>query len=149
MAAPIALYGVFNAAVFSSWTTGGLLAARIKSKPATITLMTVLLGAVILLIVSRHYWLVLTAQVLMAVCLIAISVILAKKMHDELPSRLRAGASSVISTIARIIIIPGSLIVTGIANASDMFAATYILLGVTVVSVVAFMYIPSIKKLAK
>lgn len=109
VAAPIALYGVFNAAVFSSWTTGGLLATRIKSKPAIISLMAMTIAMVVLLIASRHYISVLIAQVIIAVCLIAISVLLAKKMHDELPSRLRAGSSSVISTIARIIIIPGSL----------------------------------------
>lgn len=146
VAAPVALYGVFNAAVFSSWITGGLLAKRIKSKPAIISLMCMTVAMVILLIASRHYILVLVAQVLIAVCLIAIGVILAKKMHDELPSRLRAGSSSVISTIARIIIIPGSLLVTAVAQAYDMSIATYILLGVAVISVTAFMLIKSIKE---
>lgn len=149
VAAPIALYGVFNAAVFSSWTTGGLLAARIKSKSAIVTLMVVLIATIIMLIVSRHYILILIAQLVMAICLIAIGVILAKKMHDELPSRLRAGSASVISTIARIIIIPGALIVTGIANTYDMFMATYILLGIAIVSVIAFMSIGSVKKQVK
>lgn len=146
VAAPIALYGVFNAAVFSSWTTGGLLATRIKSKPAIISLMAMTIAMVVLLIASRHYISVLIAQVIIAVCLIAISVLLAKKMHDELPSRLRAGSSSVISTIARIIIIPGSLLVTGIAQTYDMSVATYILLGVAIISVGAFMSIDSVKK---
>ncbi len=146
VAAPIALYGVFNAAVFSSWITGGLLAKRIKSKPAIISLMCMTVAMVVLLIASHHYILVLAAQVLIAVCLIAIGIILAKKMHDELPSRLRAGSSSVISTIARIIIIPGSLLVTGVAQAYDMSIATYILLGVAVISVTAFMLIKSIKE---
>lgn len=149
VAAPIALYGVFSAAVFSSWTTGGLLAAHIKSKPAIISLMFALVAMIVLLIVSRQYALVLIAQFVMAICLIAIGVILAKKMHDELPSRLRAGSSSVISTLARIILIPGSLLITGIANTHDIFAATYVLLGVAVVSVVAFMSIASVKKQMK
>ncbi|MGK2896499.1 MAG: MFS transporter [Candidatus Saccharimonadales bacterium] len=148
-AAPIALYGIFSAAVFSSWTTGGLLAAHIKSKSAIISLMLVLVGMIVLLIVSRHYALVLIAQFVMAICLIAIGVILAKKMHDELPSRLRAGSSSVISTLARIILIPGSLLITGLANAYDIFVATYILLAVAVVSVIAFMSIASVKKQMK
>ncbi|MGV9001949.1 MAG: MFS transporter [Candidatus Saccharimonadaceae bacterium] len=146
VAAPIALYGVFNAAVFSSWTTGGLLAVRIKSKSAIIGLMVLTVSMVILLIASHQYLLVLIAQVVLAVCLIAIGVILAKKMHDELPSRLRAGSSSVISTIARIIIIPGSLLVTGIAQTYDMSIATYVLLAIAVVSVIAFMSIDSVKK---
>jgi MFS family permease len=145
VAAPIALYGIFNAAIFSSWTTGGLLAARIQSRSAIISLMVVTIAMVILLIVSRHYLSVLIAQVILAVCLIAIGVILAKKMHDELPSRLRAGSASVISTVARIIIIPGSLLVTGIAQAHDMFIATYILLVIALISVTAFMSISSIK----
>ena len=145
VAAPIALFGVFNAAVFSSWTTGGLLAARIKSKTAIVGLMVMTLAMVVLLIASRQYIFVLIAQVILAVCLIAIGVILAKKMHDELPSRLRAGSSSVISTIARIILIPGSLLVTGIAQAYDMSTATYVLLGVAVISVIAFTTIRSVK----
>lgn len=145
VAAPVALYGVFNAAVFSSWTTGGLLATRVKSKYATITLMAIVTAMVVLLIIGRHYVWVVVAQVILAVCLIAIGVILAKKMHDELPSRLRAGSSSVISTIARIIIIPGGLLVTGIAQAYDMFVATYVLLAVAIISVIAFMLIGSTK----
>lgn len=111
--------------------------------------MLVLIAMIVLLIVSRHFVLVLIAQFAIAICLIAIGVILAKKMHDELPSRLRAGSSSVISTLARIILIPGSLLITGIANTHDIFAATYVLLGVAIVSVIAFMSIASIKKQMK
>lgn len=146
VAAPMALYGVFNAAVFSSWATGGLLATHIKSKGAITGLMIVTILMVVLLIASRHYVFVLIAQVVIAVCLIAIGVILAKKMHDELPSRLRAGSSSVISTIARIIIIPGSLIVSGIGQAYSMPTATYVLLGVVLISATAFLSTDSFKK---
>lgn len=146
IAAPVALYGVFSAVVFSSWTTGGLLAARIQSRPTIISVMLVLLITIVLLIVSRHYIFVLISQFAIAICLVAIGVILSKKMHDELPSRLRAGSSSVISTLARIVLIPGSLLVTGIANTYDIFVATYILLGVAVISVIAFMSIASVKK---
>jgi MFS family permease len=141
VAAPVSLYGVFNAAVFSSWTTGGLLAARVRSKTAVISLMVVAVAMVALLSASRQYLLVLASQVVMAVCLVAIGVILAKKLHDELPSRLRAGSSSVISTIARIIIIPGGLVVTGVGQAYGMPVATYILLGVALVSACLFMMI--------
>ncbi|MDB5176501.1 MAG: hypothetical protein JWN75_169 [Candidatus Saccharibacteria bacterium] len=149
VAAPIALYGVFSAVIFSSWTTGGLLAARIKSKSAIISLMFILVAAIILLVLSRHFVLILITQFVITICLIAMSVILAKKMHDELPSRLRAGSLSVISTLARIILIPGSLLITGIANIYDIFAATYILLAIAIVSIVAFMFITSVKKQTK
>lgn len=146
VAAPLALYGVLSAAVFSSWATGGLLAARIKSRTALISLMLTLIATILLLVVARHFVVVLAAQFIIAICLIALGVILAKKMHDELPSRLRAGSASVISTLARIILIPGSLLITGIANTYDIFSATYVLLGVAVISAVAFLSIASVKK---
>lgn len=141
--APVALYGVFSAAVFSSWTTGGLLAARIKTRSAMIAVLILITAMIGLLIVGRDYVTVLIAQFVIAVGLIAIGVILAKKMHDELPSRLRAGSSSVVSTLARIILIPGSLLFTGIAQQYDVFVSTYILLGIAVVASVAFIAIPS------
>lgn len=141
IAAPLALYGLFSAVVFSSWTSGGVLAARVKSKATTTGLMSVVLIAIACLIVARHYWLVLAAQFALAVCLIALSVILAKKMHDELPSRLRAGSASVVSTLARIILIPGSLLFTAIANNQSVFSATYILLGLAIIAMIAFLFI--------
>lgn len=141
VAAPIALYGVFSAAVFSSWTTGGLLASRIKSRGAIISLMVILISMIALLIVAHDYVWILVAQFIIAICLVAIGIILSKKMHDELPSRLRAGSASVVSTLARIILIPGSLLITGIANSYDIFVATYVLLAVALVSIVAFFFI--------
>lgn len=149
VAAPLALYGVFSAIIFSSWTTGGLLAARIKTRSSILALMVLLIAMIIMLIVSRHFVLILVAQFVIAMCLIAIGVILSKKMHDELPSRLRAGSSSVVSTLARIILIPGSLVFTGIAQSRDIFTATYILLGLAVISAIAFMSITSAKGQAK
>ena len=146
VATPIALYGLFSAVVYSSWTIGGSLAARIKSKPATITIMTALLIAVAGLILTRHFWLILAAQFVLAICLVALSVILAKRMHDELPSRLRAGSASVVSTLARILIIPETLVFTAVANNRSIFSATYILLGVAVVSIAAYLFISPVKK---
>lgn len=145
VAAPLALYGIFSAAVFSSWTTGGLLAARIKTKPATISLMIMILIAIVVLITMHHYLIILAAQSVLAVCLVALSVILAKKMHDELPSRLRAGSSSVVSTLARIILVPGSLLFTAVANTYSIFSATYILLGIAAIAIVAFLSISTVK----
>ncbi len=138
VAAPLALYGVFSAVIFSSWTTGGLLASRIKSKAAIVSTMLLLIAMIVLLIISRNYILVLIAQFTIAICLVAIGVILSKKMHDKLPSRLRAGSSSVISTLARIILIPSSLLITGIANTNGIFTATYVLLGIALIPAIAF-----------
>lgn len=141
VAAPVVLYGVFSAVVFSSWTFGGLLASRMKSKRLGMVLVLLLLVMLLLLIAARSYITILIAQFILAVCLIALSVILTKKMHDELPSRLRAGSSSVISTLARMILVPGSLILTAVANNSSIFKATYILLTLAIIACIAFLSI--------
>jgi len=146
VAAPLVLYGLFSAAVFSSWITGGLLADKIKSKSATIILMTTVLFSIVCLIFVRNYWLVLVIQFVLAICLVALSVILAKKMHDELPSRLRAGSASVVSTLARIILIPGSLLFTIIANDYSLSLATYIPLAIAAISIISFSFISHAKK---
>lgn len=146
VAAPLVLYGLFSAAVFSSWITGGLLADKIKSKSATIILMTTVLLSIICLIFARNYWFVLVIQFVLAICLVALSVILAKKMHDELPSRLRAGSASVVSTLARIILIPGSLLFTIVANDYGLSLATNILLAIAAISIISFSFISHAKK---
>ncbi len=145
VSAPIALYGLFSAAVFSSWTTGGLLAAKIKSKVTTVVLMGSILVCIVGLIIARDYRFVLGAQFILAVSLVALSVILAKKMHDELPSRLRAGSASVVSTLARAMLIPVSLLFTATAYRYDVFTATYILLGIAVIAMTAYAFINSAK----
>lgn len=147
VAAPVALYGVFSAAVVSSWTIGGLLASRMKSKIANIVLTLALLATIISLIAAQNFVTVLIAQFIIAVCLVALSVILAKKMHDELPSRLRAGSSSIVSTLTRIILIPGSILFTIVANNNSISSATYILLGLAIVASIAFLSIARTPKI--
>jgi MFS family permease len=146
VATPITLYGVVSAVVFSTWTTGGLLAARIRSKQATGSLLSAALIAVTCLIFVRDFWIILAVQFVLSMCLVAISVILTKKMHDELPSRLRAGSASVVSTLARIILIPGTLVFTAVANQQSIFTATYMLAGLAAIAVVAFLFISPVKK---
>ncbi len=146
VAAPIALYGLFSAVVFSSWTTGGLLASKIKSKIATTILMMTVLISLITMVFAREWPMLLLAQFAISICLVAIGVILSKKLHDELPSRLRAGSASVVSTLARMIIVPGSLLLTAVANKYSIFTATYILIAVAVIAIVSFLFISSAKK---
>ncbi len=142
VAAPAVLFGIFNATIFSSWITGGLLAARVRSKLTMICLLGGILIGLFGLVVGQHFGWVLLAQFVVAICLIALGVILARKLHDELPSRLRAGASSVTSTLARILLIPGSILFTAVANSIGISQATYLLIGLAVISSVAVLFIP-------
>lgn len=140
LAAPLALYGVFSAAVFSTWTVGGLIVGSIQSRRRMIVVGAVLLAAIATLAVSPFYWLTLTAQFTMGVILIAYGVILTQQLHDELPSRLRAGASSVVSTLSRTLLIPGSIIITVIAQENSIFDATWGIFAIAIISIVALLF---------
>lgn len=136
---PLIFYGPISAAVFFTWTLGGMLAQKLKSGSRTYLTLAVALGSILLLIVSRNYGVVALAQVLLGTCLVALGVILSGRLHDELPSRLRAGSSSVVSTLARSILVPFSLIFTAISHNTSIFAASVLLLAIGLVGTLAYL----------
>ena len=137
---PLGLFGIISAVVFSSWTIGGLLARRFVNKFESLIGLNIIVATVLCLIYSRNYWLLLSAQFLLGTCLIAYGVILSRKLHNQLPSKLRAGSSSVISTLGRSILVPSSLLLTYVANDKNIFSASYILLGVAVIAITAYLF---------
>jgi len=137
---PVALYGIIGAVIFSTWSLGGLIAGWLSSKKASLAGLLIILSALVALMYVRNYWFILLAQFLFGASLIAFGIILSKKLHDELPSKLRAGSSSVISTLSRTSIIPISLLLTGVANSSSIFSASFILLGIGVIAAGAYVF---------
>lgn len=140
VAAPLVLYGVFSAIVFSSWSLGGILSEKIKMNSSIILTIAVTIVAILGLIFTRDYWIILASQFILATCFIALGVVLSKKMHDELPSKLRAGAASVVSTLARLLLIPSALLFTTLANNYNVFSASYMLLAIGIIASVALLF---------
>ena len=140
VAAPLVLYGIFSAVLFSTWSVGGMIAGWLRGRVMSIVGLLGLVGSLIGLIILHNYWLIMASEFLLGACLIAYGVILSKKLHDELPSKLRAGSSSVISTLGRLILIPGTLLFTYIANSKSIFTATYLLLIVALVAIVGYLF---------
>lgn len=145
-ATPIALYGVFSAVLSSSWITGGLLASRLHAKRSMGVVVGLIVIMTVLLMISRDSFGILLVLFFLLTLLLAIGVLLIKLMQDELPSHLRAGSASVVSTIARIVLIPASILVTTIGQLNDIFAGTAVLICIAVLSALAFIFIPAHKK---
>ena len=141
LATPLLLYGPISAAVYATWTIGGLVAKRLRIGPPMIIVFAAIFGSVAALIISHNYWVTLAAQVLLGTCLVAIGVLLSQKLHDELPSKLRAGSSSIIGALTRMVIIPFSLAFTTISYTHDVFTASWLLLALAVISCAAFLFI--------
>ncbi len=138
--APLVLYGIFSAVVFSSWSIGGVLVPKLKSRMALGTVFATITIAIVGLIVMRNHWVILGAEFLLAVCLVALGILLANRLHDELPSQLRTGSSSVVSTLARLVLIPCSLLFTALASSYSIFSSTYLLLFIAVLAMCAFIF---------
>lgn len=141
LSTPVVLYGIFSAILFSTWSLGGILAGKLKNIRSRAFVPVVALLALCMLVYIRNYWIILLAQFLLGACLVALSVILSRKLHDELPSKTRAGSASVMSTVGRFILIPGSLLFTFVANQQNVFTASYMLLFIGVVATMAYVLI--------
>lgn len=134
VAAPIVLFGLFSAVLSSSWIGGGIIARYVQSKTSLALVVGVVMLSVGGLVFARDYWLILVSQAVLVSALVGLGIVLSKAFHDELPSQLRTGAASVVSTLARIVLIPTTLLVTGIAQREDIFVASYVLFGLVFVA---------------
>jgi MFS family permease len=136
---PVALYGLFAALLYSSWAVGGLLAPYVRRKASMYLAILSVVASCFALALFSNYVVIAVSQFVFCVGLVALGILLTKKMHDELPSKLRAGSGSVVSTLARSILIPFSLLFTAYANSQTIFAASYILLGILAIAIGAFL----------
>jgi len=68
----------------------------------------------------------------------AFSILLSRKLHDELPSHIRAGSSSVVGTLAQVVFIPVTLLFGWLSNTYSIFAAAWVVVAVTVVALSIF-----------
>lgn len=134
LATPLAVYGVIGAGIFSTWTIGGLAARFMRpSRALLLSGASIILGTISLVFV-RNYWVTFAVMVALGALLVGINVVLTGKLHDELPSKLRAGSASVVSTVGSCLVIPASLLLTMVAERQSIFAATWLLVGVAVIS---------------
>lgn len=140
LATPLILYGVMSALLFSTWTAGGLIVGFISNRKRVVLFGVLLLIACAALALSPFYWLTIAAQFTMGLVLIAFDIILTQQLHDELPSKLRAGSSSVVSTLARALLIPGSILITVVAEENSIFNATWLIFVIAVLSIAALLF---------
>lgn len=127
LSAPVLFFGVVGAMVNATWGFGGIISRFFISKRALITALCVIFAASLLLTVMRQYVLVLVAQFIIMMLANAVSVAMVAQMHRQLPSRVRAGASSAVNTVARLFNIPLVLLFGWLAGHYSVYAAAWII----------------------
>jgi MFS family permease len=111
LAAPAVLYGPQWAGLMSAMGLGGLLAGRasIARRPHVAVIVGSMLGCSLALTTSHSTILVIGAQVLLVLLLVAVSTQLNQELHDAIPSTIRAGVSSGVGTLTWVMFVPAAL----------------------------------------
>lgn len=136
-AAPV-VYGPFWAALMSTLGLGGLLAGRLPmGRPAVQAAMTAVMTlASIALALTRNLMVVAVAQVLLVLVAVTLSIHVAQRLHDAVPSTVRAGVASGTSAFAWIAFLPFALVFgvvsrdLGVDTAAWMITGAVLLVGV-------------------
>lgn len=137
LAAPVFLYGPINAIILSGYGIGGATGGHLKLNrtPILLIVLSVMLLASLGLVFAHNLILVVTCITLIIVCLTGITIGFSKLLHDSLNSKIRAGASSAVSSLGRIIIIPVVILFGYISQRSNIFEASWVLVVLALITI--------------
>lgn len=137
LALPIIFYGPASALLFASWSIGGMVVGFLRSRLRLLIACGIMLASAACLSVSHSALLIIIAQTILAIGIVGVTVALTHQLHDQLPSRVRAGASSTASTITSIVLIPTALLFGFVAHSNDIFRANIILVLILTIGLIA------------
>lgn len=115
---------------------GGAIAYRIARNPFIMN--TVLLTMIVssLLLTSSFSVIVVASQVVLQSLIVALAVIVSKRLHDSIGSTNRAGVISAISTMTKLVFIPLALLFGYASDFISIFDAAWIIVTLTILVVV-------------
>jgi MFS family permease len=136
LAAPVAIYGLSNAAVLSAGGLGSLLAPRMTlTKPAsTVGVAGLLVASSLALVVVKNTLIVILAQAALVAGGVGISLIFTRLLHDSLPSHMRTGATSGVSALSSTAFVLFSLLFGMVSQHASIFHAGWMVVGMTLLS---------------
>lgn len=136
LAVPIVAFGIANAMLLSTLGAGGVIAVWLKLYEYKILLVAIGLMAVacIALVFSRNLVVVVGAQMVLGAGATAVDIVFMRFLNDELPSRLRAGASSAVSSINHVLLIPAVLLFSYVSDAFTIFKASWVFLALVLLA---------------
>ncbi|WP_232662983.1 MFS transporter [Pseudonocardia sp. TRM90224] len=132
IAAPAVLFGPYWAALMTTLGLGGLLAGRVDlDRPAVLGVVTGLLAlGSVTLTVATHVVVITLAQVLLGLLLMALAVHVSLLVHNAVPSTVRAGVASGVSSLTWLVFLPFSVVFGVVSTAFGVHTAGWLLTGV-------------------
>ena len=147
LALPVIFFGPTNALIQSSIGTSGFIAIHIKGRQKKVIGLFVL-GMLIYsltLVFSRTTALTAAAQVLLLTSFMVLSILMSHQIHDTLSSKIRAGASSAISTFSTILFLPTAFLFGSLSETYSIFNASWVVVGATVLASIGLFKVLSYK----
>ena len=140
---PTFLYGPHWAGLTAALGIGGVLGSRaFLTRTWTVRVLAVgVVGCGLVLSLSQNALLVIGAQVLLTLLVVAISIPVTRSLHDAIPSGIRAGVASGVGTLTWLAFVPFALVVgalserAGIDRAGLLFVAVGVLAAILILVV--------------
>jgi MFS family permease len=129
---PAVLYGPYWAGLMSTLGIGGLLVGQLARRTRLLGTAVVLVAAVVVLAVSHDFVVVTAAQVVAALLLVALGIHASRLLNDAIPSTVRAGVTSGVSSLSWLVFLPVSLLFGLVSEANGVHRAAWLLVAVAV-----------------
>ncbi|MFC7623288.1 MFS transporter [Microlunatus sp. GCM10028923] len=138
LSAATVIFGPAWAGLMATIGIGGLVADRVRLERPVPYLITagVALLATLTMIIGREVLLVTVAQIALALVIMVISLRATTLLHDAVPSEVRAGVASGVSSLSWLAFLPFSLLFGLINQAAGVFAAGWLVAGVVVAALI-------------
>jgi MFS family permease len=132
------LYGPQWAGLMAALGVGGLLGGRLAlNRPITAaTLAAAIVACCIVLTRSHVIGIVVVAQVVLVLVIVAISIPVTGRLHDAVPSTIRAGVASGVGTLTWLTFLPFAFAFGAVSDRSGVHDGAWLLGLVAVVAVV-------------
>lgn len=144
---PATFYGIAGAIILGTYGTGGLFTAHLASKRRIFISLLLIFTAGVVLIFSRILILTVLAQFVVGFLSFALGLVLMAQIQRQLPSKYRAGAGSVINTVARLVFIPTVLLFGYVSHTVSVFTASWIVVALICVGIYSELHAKMASKL--
>jgi MFS family permease len=138
LAVSAGLYGPHWAGLMAALGVGGLLGGRlVVSRPVTAAVIAATIVACCVALTTSHaIGIVIVAQVLLVLVVVAISIPVTGRLHDAVPSTIRAGVASGVGTLTWLTFLPFAFVFGVVSDRSGVHNAGWVVGFVALVAVV-------------
>ena len=123
------LYGPQWAGLMAALGVGGLLGGRLAlDRPITAAALAAVMGACCIALSTSHVvGIVIVAQVVLVLVLVAVSIPVTGRLHDAIPSTIRAGVASGVGTLTWLTFLPFAFAFGAVSDRSGVDDAGWLL----------------------